>query len=117
MPGFVNQTGICEYFKAADLFILPSRFETWGLVVNEAMIFDLPVIVSDQVGCREDLVLPGQTGDTFKNDQLESLVEVLDHLVCNRELIKEMGMNAGRHIRKYSTHNGAGGVLRAISVI
>jgi glycosyltransferase involved in cell wall biosynthesis len=43
-----------------DIFVLPSKLhETWGLVVNEAMNFGLPVIVSDKVGCGEDLVERG----------------------------------------------------------
>jgi glycosyltransferase involved in cell wall biosynthesis len=49
MPGFVNQSQIGKYFLASDVFALPSHHETWGLVVNEAMQFGLPVIVSDHV--------------------------------------------------------------------
>src|SRR5205814_1609538 len=56
LAGFKNQSELAPYFKAADVFVLPSLYETWGLVVNEAMHFGLPVIVSDAVGCAADLV-------------------------------------------------------------
>ncbi len=52
-PGFVNQSGINDYYLAADLIVLPSRYagETWGLVVNEALHAGCAVIVSEAVGC------------------------------------------------------------------
>ena len=65
MPGFVNQRGLAAYFAAADVFVLPSAFETWGLVVNEAMQLGLPAIVSSAVGCHADLVIPEGTGMIF----------------------------------------------------
>jgi glycosyltransferase involved in cell wall biosynthesis len=45
-----------ELYQSASFFILPSRFEPWGLVVNEAMASGLPVLVSEECGCRPDLV-------------------------------------------------------------
>ncbi len=54
--GFLNQGEIAQAYAAADFLLLPSRSETWGLVVNEAMACGLPAIVSDGVGCAEDLV-------------------------------------------------------------
>ena len=52
-PGFVNQSAISDYYLAADLVALPSRYagETWGLVVNEALHAGCAVIVSEAVGC------------------------------------------------------------------
>ncbi|MBW2274773.1 MAG: glycosyltransferase, partial [Deltaproteobacteria bacterium] len=44
MPGFVNQSQLGPYFVAADVFVMPSLLETWGLVVDEAMHFGLPVV-------------------------------------------------------------------------
>src|SRR5262249_878416 len=41
--GFRNQCELAPIYAASDIFVLPARFETWGLVVNEAMLFDLPV--------------------------------------------------------------------------
>src|SRR5699024_7358948 len=61
----------------ADVFVLPSRFEPWGLVVNEAMTCGVPCIVSSQVGCRLDLIREGQTGFVFKSEDVASLTECM----------------------------------------
>jgi glycosyltransferase involved in cell wall biosynthesis len=57
--GFVNQVEIPEWYGAADLFVLPSDREPWGLAVNEAMAAGAVPIVSDTVGCAPDLVMRG----------------------------------------------------------
>ena len=66
--GFQNQGEIGRIYAAADCFVLPSDYgETWGLVVNEAMNFGLPIVVSDRVGCGRDLVREGENGFTFRS--------------------------------------------------
>ena len=66
LTGFKNQSEIGKYFAVADIFVLASDAgETWGLVVNEAMNFGLPIIVSDMVGCAEDLVIENVNGFIF----------------------------------------------------
>ena len=59
----------------ADLFALPSRglYETWGLAVNEAMHMGLPCLVSNRVGCQQDLVTDGGTGWVFRADDTSHL--------------------------------------------
>lgn len=54
-PGFVQPPAMPEWYAAADLFVLPSS-ETWGVVVIEALASNLPVVVSDEVGCHPDVV-------------------------------------------------------------
>ncbi len=62
--GFVNQHQLGAVYAAADCLVLPSAHdESWGLVVNEAMATGLPAVVTDQVGCAPDLVIPGETGE------------------------------------------------------
>jgi glycosyltransferase involved in cell wall biosynthesis len=48
------------FYALADAFILPSLWEEWGLVVNEAMASGLPAVVSETAGCAEDLLRPGR---------------------------------------------------------
>ena len=57
--------------------VLPSQSETWGLVVNEAMLFGLPCIVSDRVGCHADLIVEGVTGSVFAVDNVKDLARKL----------------------------------------
>ena len=63
--GFQNRQEIPKYYAASDALVLPSDQETWGIVVNEAMCFGLPLLVSDQVGAARDLVRHGYNGFTF----------------------------------------------------
>ena len=56
VTGFVNQAELPSYYHAADILVLPSESEPWGLVVNEAMTAGVLPIVSDRVGCAPDLV-------------------------------------------------------------
>lgn len=75
--GYQVFPGLIEFYKVADVFVLPSRFEPWGLVVNEAMTCGVPCIVSSQVGCRLDLIREGQTGFVFKSEDVASLTECM----------------------------------------
>lgn len=75
--GFQNQSKLSQYYHAADLLVLPSKGETWGLVVNEALYHGLPCIVSTSVGCQPDLVIPGETGEYFETGSLSGLQEAI----------------------------------------
>jgi len=65
---FANQSEMPARYLLADIFALPSRglYETWGLAVNEAMHLGRPCLVSDRVGCQQDLVTDGETGWVFR---------------------------------------------------
>ncbi len=59
--------------KKYDLLILPSKFEPWGLVIEEAIYNGIPVISSNKVGCNQDLISTLKVGYVFKNNSIESL--------------------------------------------
>jgi len=101
-PGFVNQTQLGRYFRAADVFILPSRFDTWGLVVNEAMHYGLPCIVSDRVGCRHDLISPDETGFVFPVGDPLRLSEVIQIFLDEPQKARIMGKVAEHRVSQYS---------------
>lgn len=65
--GAVNNKELSEWYQKSDVFILPSKSETWGLVIEEALNNGTPVMVSDAVGCADDLVLGQNTGVVFKS--------------------------------------------------
>ncbi|MFT3775303.1 MAG: glycosyltransferase family 4 protein [Minicystis sp.] len=75
--GFLNYDQIGDGYGAADIFALPSRFEPWGLVCNEAMCFGMPIVVSDQVGAAPDLVVPGETGFVYPIGDVPALSRAL----------------------------------------
>lgn len=75
--GFQDRNSIAKYYKASDVLVLPSFRESWGIVVNEAMCFGMPIIVSDQVGAGNDLVQHGVNGYVFPEGDNDSLASHL----------------------------------------
>jgi glycosyltransferase involved in cell wall biosynthesis len=115
LPGFVNQSDLGRYFAAADVFVLPSEFETWGLVVNEAMQFGLPAVVSSAVGCHPDLIVPGQTGFVFPTGDVEALADCLLKFLDDPNLAAQMGAKARTRISEYTSAAAVDGIRQAIT--
>lgn len=86
-----------------DVFVLPSRSEPWGLVVNEAMVCGLPVLVSDRCGCAADLVYDGENGFIFSPDDDARLVQLLRAMMDDSEANRQrMGEASRRIVRAFS---------------
>jgi glycosyltransferase involved in cell wall biosynthesis len=83
--GFKQTTQIPAIFAAADIFVLPSRHDGWGVVVNEALGSGLPIIVSDHVGAR-DLVENGRNGLITRAGSVEELADALLRLGRSTDL-------------------------------
>ncbi len=83
--GMVPLGDMDGYYRASDVLVLPSRFDGWGAVVNEAMEYGLAVLVSDSCGCAEMLVEHGTNGFVFPSGDLSVLSECLAKLVESRE--------------------------------
>jgi len=64
--GHLGRSELHALYARTDVLVLPSRYEVWGLVVNEAMGHGLPVIASDAVGAVDDLIEPGVNGYVFR---------------------------------------------------
>ena len=92
-PGFQNRSQITKYYAMADLLVLPSIRETWGMVVNEAMCFSLPVILSSAVGAVEDMMIEGVNGFSFTSGDDDGLFSALDKFI-NLELEDQKLMGA-----------------------
>lgn len=73
----VPNSDIGKIYLAHDIFVLPSLAEPWGLVVDEALHYGLPVIVSKNVGCHTELVKEGMTGLIFDPCDRNSLITAL----------------------------------------
>lgn len=86
----------------ADVFILPSYSEPWGLVVNEAMAAGLPVIVSNKCGSAYDLILENKNGYTFDPYNVEELTSVFNKFVKNPSIIEPFGKKSKEIIKRFS---------------
>jgi glycosyltransferase involved in cell wall biosynthesis len=112
--GFKNQRELSAYYHAADALVLGSRWgETWGLVVNEALHHGTPCIVSHQVGCAPDLIVPGETGEVFEAGSAESLVRAIGR-IWPRLGTRKTRERARAHIAGYSLDAAASGLSQAI---
>jgi glycosyltransferase involved in cell wall biosynthesis len=112
--GFLNQSEIGKAYVSADVLVLPSRWgETWGLVVNEAMNFGLPVVVTDKVGCASDLVVPGENGLIVPAGDSEALAQALEVLVEDPDTRSRFGQTSLSIIENYSLEKCADGVVAA----
>lgn len=117
ITGFLNQTEVPTAYAAADLLVLPSRAEPWGLVVNEAMNFSLPVVVSDRVGCGPDLVTSGVNGEVFEHDSIGALETVLERYVSQAERLTELGRASLQRIQQWGLPETARGVTEALKAV
>jgi len=97
--GFANQTQLPGIYRAADLMVLPSEYEPFGVVVNEAMLCGCPVAVSDRVGAGDDLVSPGKNGFVFPFGNIESLAAILSETLSSPERLRELGDAARQRCR------------------
>lgn len=115
--GFKNQSELAPLYLCMDLFVLPSAYETWGLVVNEAMVFALPVLASTMVGAHADLIEPDRNGYTFEPGDAGALAERLRPLVESRDRRRQFGSRSEALIRRYSYDMCAEGILQALHYV
>jgi len=106
-PGRLTGTALLDAYVAADMFVLASRFEPWGLVVNEAMAAGLPVIATERVGCVDDLVLEGETGLMVPAESPAELAAAMEALLIDQTVRGNMARNARNLIADWTLENEA----------
>jgi glycosyltransferase involved in cell wall biosynthesis len=103
ISGFLNQSEISSIYSISDIFVMCSGVgETWGLSVNEAMNFKLPVLISNTCGSSYDLVSNNYNGFIFNEGDILELTELLKKLIDNNSLRLEMGKNSFQIINNFS---------------
>ena len=111
--GFKKQYELSPFYHASDLLVLPSKLgETWGLVVNEALHHGVPAVVSNRVGCADDLIVSGLTGEVFNNEDAVSLGESLVNAVKLTRIL-EIRIKCKVKVSEYSVENAAKGIAYA----
>ena len=101
---FQEKESLKRYYIAADAFVLPTREDIWGLVVNEAMAFGLGVVTTDRCNAGLELIQNGKNGFLVPTEDVHALREaILECLVESRAL----GQAALETIRPYTVQNMA----------
>ncbi len=98
-----DQDTLPYYYSAAEIVIMPSHYESFGMVALEAMACGTPVVAS-QVGGLGFLVQDGITGFVVPNADPALLAEKIKLLVCDGELRAQMGKNANAYAQDYDWH-------------
>jgi glycosyltransferase involved in cell wall biosynthesis len=112
--GNQSQSELVSYYAAADLFVLPTLRDVWGLTVNEAMACGLPVITTRASGCAPDLVIPGENGFIVEAADAGQLSLAMEKVVLDKALAARMGRRSLQIIRDFTIDRRVAGYLTAL---
>lgn len=99
--GWVDDASKAELYAAADIFVLPTRSDVWGLVLNEAMCFALPLISTRQAGGAADLVTDGINGYIVDAEEVGQLRNAILRMTSRRGDLRAMGIESYRVVMEY----------------
>ena len=114
-PGFVQGQQKTKYYSLADIFVLPTLDDCWGLVVNEAMSFGLPIIVTERAGCAPELAK--DNGIIVPARNVEALKGAMQKLLDNDRLRRQMGWKSEEYIKKYDVDYAVNAFVNAIKYV
>lgn len=100
--GFKQYDELPIYFGLANALVHASTTEQWGLVVNEAMASELPVIISERCGCVPELVHNGQNGFSFDPFNQQQLISILQSFSEGIHSVEEMGKESLRIVSAFN---------------
>ncbi|MCG2737893.1 MAG: glycosyltransferase family 4 protein [Candidatus Methanoperedenaceae archaeon] len=89
--GWVSEEKKIIYYSIADLFVLPTLEDVWGLVINEAMCCGLPIISTNAAGCAVDMIIPGDNGFFVDAANADQLYLTMKKIILNEEVARKMG--------------------------
>jgi len=112
-PGFAQREDLAALYALAEVLVMPTHSDTWGLVVNEAMACGLPIVVSSVAGCSSDLVEDGWNGYVVPALDSEKLSVAIDSLLRQPELRRQMSVRSLERIRDFSPEACADGLTAA----
>lgn len=103
--GFKEKDELTCYYVAADAFILLTRGDVWGLVINEAMSFGLPVITTYQCNAGEELIRDGENGYLIDAGDVVAAAKAIENVFSSEIGLIRMSKNAIVAVSKYSIEN------------
>jgi glycosyltransferase involved in cell wall biosynthesis len=115
--GFHPPEELPQLFAQADVFVLPSVYDGWGVVVNQALGAGLPILVSDHVGAGHDLVLPGVNGFTFAAGNVTDLAEKMRPFIHDEDMSRRMGRASRERAAQWTPERGAERWVEALTAV
>jgi glycosyltransferase involved in cell wall biosynthesis len=112
--GFVNQTGLPSVYRSADLFVLPSEYDPCPAVVCEAMLCGCPVVLSDEIRGRFDIVEDGKTGFIYPCGDVDALARILADTLGDGAELAELSRNAVTRMETWSPQMNLDGLAIAV---
>ena len=103
--GFQKKERLAQYYKAADVFVLPTREDIWGLVINEALAYGLPTITTDRCVAGLELIENGINGYVVPVEDADALAEKIQAVLASD--LEQMGKAALEKVRPYTLENMA----------
>lgn len=99
--GLKSMDELWTYYNLCDVFVMPSKFEAYGIVFAEALIYGLPCIGRDAFSM-SDFICNGENGYLLKEDSLESLAYFMNKAISNKEMMQNVKNNKENYIQEYS---------------
>lgn len=100
--GFKLKRDLEKYYKAADLFVLPTREDIWGLVVQEAMAYGLPVISTDKCAAALELIKHDENGYIFPSENVDSLKKYIQAIISSEDVARKFGAKSLEIIKSFT---------------
>jgi glycosyltransferase involved in cell wall biosynthesis len=115
--GFVNQSQLPAVYTSADLMVLPSEYEPFAVVVNEAMCCGCPVAASDRVGASRDLVAPVCAEFVFRCGDIDALAELMKKATADPASLKALARASLAYIQTWSPERNVAAAVEAIRIV
>ncbi|MBR2825204.1 MAG: glycosyltransferase family 4 protein, partial [Solobacterium sp.] len=103
----LSKDDLAKYYAASDAFILPTRYDIWGLVINEAMSFGLPVITSDQCVAGMHFHEKNQSVFIVENENVDAYAEAMKRIYEDAEYRDRLSQLSLDIIQDNTIQNGA----------
>ena len=104
--GFIKWDELHKYYSLGDVFVFPTRYDRWGVAINEALASGLPVITTYNAGAAYDLVLDNYNGFLCPVNSVNSLIEKMEFFIKNKDAICKMGLHARETMKNWTLQKG-----------
>lgn len=99
---FMNPVDLQKYYMASDLFVLPTREDIWGLVINEAAAWGLPIITTKQCVAGKEIIGKYDNGLLVEKEDVSGLAEAIERIYSNEELREDMSLKSLKAAHEYT---------------